>query len=209
MVQLEPIANLDRNQQRRGNDMNNDDIARLAGELAAEMHYGYGIGDGKADLDDGRWVTVKAEPDGDAWHDLFDAECYGMLARAEGNKHYAGRYGTTRPPGFDGAAVLIRGDGRNLRDDYWWQPLFDVWGVSRAEWHGDPDRRRREVDNITELLTLGFSQFTVELHQGCQTCGTDVVADAHSMGGFEANMDHGHVVDVLTDMLAELLHTYP
>jgi hypothetical protein len=125
-------------------------------------------------------------------------------------KHYAGRYGTTRPQQFDGAAVLIRGDGREPGGTtIGGSPLFDVWGVSRAEWHGDPDRRRREVDNITELLTLGFSQFTVELHQGCQTCGTDVVADAHSMGGFEANMDHGHVVDVLTDMLAELLHTYP
>lgn len=189
--------------------MNNDDIRVLADRLATEMVYGFGIGDASVDLDDGRWVTVKAEPDGDCWSDLFYSECYGMLARAESNRSYVGSYGTTRPPKFDGAAVLIRGNGRDLEGDYWWQPDFEVWGLSRAEWHGDPDRRRREVAHITELLTLGFSMFTVELHQGCNACGVKGVVDTHCISGFEPHMDHGHVTETLTDMLAELLHTYP
>jgi hypothetical protein len=177
--------------------------------LAADMDYGYGIGDGKVELDDHKWVTVKAEPDQDFWSDLFDADCYGKLARAERNRDYVGRYGTSRPPEFDGAAVLIKGDGRNLEGDYWWQPEFEAWGVSRAEWHADPERRRREVGHITELLTLGFSLIAVELHQGCQECGTDLVVDSHVMGGFEPHMDHGHVTDVLTDMLTELFYSHP
>lgn len=189
--------------------MNNDDIVKLADMLATEMGYGYGIGDATVNLEDGRWVTVKAEPDNDCWSDLFDSECYGKLARAERNRDYVGRYGTTRPPGFDGAAVLIKGNGRDLEGDYWWQPEFEVWGVSRAEWHGDPDRRRREVDTITELLTLGFSMFTVELHDGCRTCGTDLVLESYGMGGLEPNLVHGDLVWVLTDMLAELLPTHP
>src|SRR5690606_2451220 len=105
-------------------------IAEHVDELARELlgqHPSHGA-PATVDLDDGRALRLKVEPDDWPTLDLLE-DCYGTLTAAEayrGDRDYH-RYPTSwvysghdrpRPDGFDGNAekLHVRGDG------YWWQP---------------------------------------------------------------------------------------
>jgi hypothetical protein len=175
-------------------------IDELAAKLAADMGYGYGCGEGSVVLPNGGTVRVKAEPDYDTRIDDF--ECYGKLAPVE-----ASRYDNDapRPFGFDGSAVKIKADGYHTTIDYWWQPDFEAWGLSRAEWHSDPERRRREVEAVVELLRWGFAVLVVEYVDRCDCCGCSAVRAFEAVGGVEPHASAADVADLLGDMLRQVL----
>jgi hypothetical protein len=145
-------------------------------------------------LADGRLLRLCRDHDTDT--SINDYDCYGRVEPVREQPH--SYRDAPRPEGFDGAAVkIIDAWG----DRWWWQPTLELWGTPRAEWHADAERRRREIDNVRDLLTWGFGILRVELCQGTDAYGRPIVVDYATVGGIEP---FGDDTDVVADLLAEL-----
>jgi len=146
----------------------------------------------KMELDDGRTVRLRIEPDQD--HSVLDEdeEMFGSFAHV-GRRNDYGHY--ERPDGFDGNAELL-GIGRSY-DRIWWQPRKDA-----------PRRGTSEFDlersQIIELLEYGYVGFIIEVWHSCGECSTRHEEASASLWGIESFVDKAYQQEVISDLLAEL-----
>lgn len=154
------------------------------------------VAEGKATLPDGRIVRLHEEQDTDTR--LNDFECYGRVEYVASPWDRNGRR-VERPAGFDGRAEkIVTPHG----DTYWWQPTLELWGIEPRVWHGSAELRRRNRQEVTDILTYGFRLFTVEVFRPCGECGTEKLEAWESVGGVEPLCDDDNVACVIADLLA-------
>lgn len=141
---------------------------------------------GQIDLDDGRTLRFRQEPDSDTT--LNDYDCYGKVShiwKGDGD----------RPSGFDGMAEKLH----TGFDEYWWQPPEDL----RKGWHNyeHKDHLRRTV---REILSFGFDCYWLEICQGQNAYGDPIVVDYTVTGGHEPLTNDEDTAHTLMDMAYEL-----
>lgn len=142
-------------------------------------------------LDDGRTLKVTFGPDYDT--QINDFDCYGKIAPVNRRNTWNAYGPAARPEGFDGAAEIID-------RDWWWQPpLFDK--ADRRQWHTTPEYRRALRQTVSDLIRYGFQTVTLEVCQGTDAYGRDIVLDYAVTGGHEASLDATDVADILDDMI--------
>lgn len=136
-------------------------------------------------LDDGRTIRFKVELDDTNPFDDYD--CYGKIA-------WVGRgYRENRPDGFDGNAEKLQA---NRSDQVWWQPPADVKRT-------DPGfaKFRRQV---TDLLEFGMCGYVLELCDGKDAYGRDIVVDVQSLWGIEPFAEDSYRVEIIGELLSEM-----
>jgi hypothetical protein len=146
------------------------------------------------ELLNGKKLRLKVSPD--YYTDLND---FDYLGRVEWSKYSS--YSKTsyiydrnpRPDGFNGNAEIIDVDrGSSL----WWQPPQDVARGS------DQFKALRIL--VKNVVNYGFNVFTLELLDGKDGYGRDIVAKYSSLAGLEPFLDELSKEDILQELLSEL-----
>jgi len=132
------------------------------------------------ELLNGKKLRLKVRPDY-----LTDLNDFDYLGRVEWSK--------ARPGNFNGNAEIIDVDRES---SLWWQPPQDV---------------ARESDQFKVLRILvknvanyGFNVFTLELLDGRDGYGRDIVVKYSSLAGLEPFLDELSKQDILQELLSEL-----
>lgn len=133
---------------------------------------------------DGRRVRLRIEVDHDTTVDDFE-DCYGL---------FRWERGSVRPAGFDGAAEVVDRDGRAGR--LWWQPPADVQ-------RGD-SRFSSVRQGALDALRDGFREVILEVLDGADAYGRDVVRAFASCGGVEAGLSRSELVWLLEELWVEV-----
>jgi hypothetical protein len=126
-----------------------------------------------ADLEDGRTLRLRIEPDED--YSINDYDSDGKVAWGIRDD-----MGGRRPDGFDGSAekLGIYDHGSAL----WWQPYKpDVLALKKS----DPDAFRKERLRIRDLVEYGFKGIILELCQGEDAYGKPIVIKSASTWGVD------------------------
>lgn len=169
-------------------------MSGLGKELADAAGYGSVGETGTIELDDGKALRVKLEPDYDTSVSDFP-DLYGIFEPVQRWDRDGCRAG--RPDGFDGNAEKIW-IGRS--EQVWWQPPKDIKRT-------DPNFSHLR-DEVREIGEFGFMVVVVELLEGKDHYGDGIVRDSTCLGGVEGNADHDYLATVIEDMLSELDHNF-
>ena len=164
-------------------------------ELANLDHDGATVG-----LPDGTSIRLRLEPDQD--HGILDeagpGTWAGLLEWTRGSRDYMGAYNTRRPEGFNGLArVIERGDhGERL----WWQPPGpDIIGPT--PW--DAETMRQEEERIRDLYRYGFVRVFLEVIDGTDAYGQEIVRDYNVLWGVEWDADGAYLASIAADLVGE------
>ncbi len=147
---------------------------------------------GSTTLDNGIKIKWRAEPDNDM--SVNDWDCYGKV-QPRTTKRYSG-YKSERPDGFDGMAEVIH----TQYDEFWWQPPADL----KATWKKDIEQYRSIRESLHDILQWGFDMYFVEICQGTDAYGNDVVLDYSVLGAIEPMIKDAYKVEILSGILFEL-----
>lgn len=143
-------------------------------------------------LDNGLIVKYRTEPDNDMSVNEWD--CYGKVAPRETNR-YSGRK-SERPEEFNGSAEIIH----TQFDEFWWQPPTDL----KATWKKDMVQYRAMRQSLHDILQWGFDMYFVEICQGTDAYGHDIVLDYGVLGCVEPMIKDEYKIEILRDVLADI-----
>jgi len=145
------------------------------------------------DLDDGRTLRLRIQPDED-FDPFLETDHYGDIVHVEDRSlrnRETGRY--ERPARFDGNAEKL---DASRSDQVWWQPPAD--GPKR----GTPEFAAFRTF-VEELLQRGCYVVTVEVLCGEDAYGHPIVVDVASLGGIDSFAD-GYLATIVTDLISDL-----
>lgn len=142
------------------------------------------------DLEDGRKLRLRIEPDMDAQINDFDS--YGKIEWGTKDQNSGHEQ---RPKGFNGNAekLSIYSGGVSL----WWQPPEGMTAKRGTEaW-------RQERSAIRDLAEYGFKGVILEVLDGEDAYHRPIVTKTASLWGIDS-FDHGYLTEVLGDLATEL-----
>jgi len=141
-------------------------------------------------LDDGRVLRLKIECDQDATINDF-GDCYGISGYVEnGRRNDYGYY--PRPEGFTGNSEKLwwGNDG-----PWWWEPPTDVK-------RSDPVFKSLR-DSVRELLEFGFKGVVLELCEGKDYYGKQIVINSASLWGCDS-VDAPYLQEIVRELADEM-----
>lgn len=160
-------------------------------DIASELVYD----DDTCELDDGRVIRLRVEPDDINPFEFYGDESYGKVAPVRNNR-WSGR--SYRPVGFTGNAEKIWPPQNS--DPIWWEPPKD--GPKR----GTPEFKKLRA-LVADIAAFGLSRFVLELCDGKDAYSRSIVRRVASVGGIEPDPEHAYRMEIVTDLLYELLES--
>lgn len=139
------------------------------------------------DLPNGLVLNLKEQPDDYTTIEDF-VDCYGKVVQR--NRHRYSGYGEQRPYEFDGKAEVIR----TFDCEWWWQPPSDITKEQIATMRS----------TVREILDWGFKTLVLEVCEGKDAYGKDIVRDYTTLGGIEPLLDDDYTIDIVQDMVQDL-----
>lgn len=137
------------------------------------------------ELPNGRTLRLLITPDDGFTINEFD--CYGRTEWV--SKNWLGHH--TRPESMDGQARVISSDYRSV---CWWQPPADIAAEHISE----------ILKSVRDIQEFGFQVWTLELLNGTDAYGRDVVVSYSTTGGIEPFTDSDCADSIVRDLLSEL-----
>lgn len=145
-------------------------------------------------LSNGMTLRARQEPDEDTSISDYE-DCYGLIEFFKRSAYLDEP--ETRPDHFDDNAEIIH---FHRDPPAWWQPPADIVGNENLM------SNTRRI--LREIVDFGFSRWVLELCDGYDAYGKNVVRDYESVGGVEPLLSDDDLIWTLNDLAHELFETY-